>query len=66
MKPLWALIRLSHACNQDVAVDTVKHEWAHLLRHLIPGYDPEKDPHDAIFWAIVGEIERWWHGENKQ
>ena len=55
-------IRLADSCNQYTAVETLIHEWAHLLRQLVP-VGSDRMVHDAIFWAIYGQVIGAWHGE---
>lgn len=63
LAPINGTVYLSHGCNQHEAVDTLIHEWAHLLRHLIPAYDVEREPHDGVWASIHNLILRHWHGE---
>jgi hypothetical protein len=56
------LIRLSHNASQEAAVETLLHEWAHLLRHLLP-IGRNRMAHDGMFWTIYGGLLDDWHGE---
>lgn len=55
-----ALIRITKA-STAVMSEVALEEWAHILRHEVP--IPVEDEHDAIFWAILGEITKKWRGE---
>lgn len=47
-------------CRQ-AAVDTLIHEWAHLVRGE---YDTRGMPlHDDEFWTLYGSMYRAWHRE---
>jgi hypothetical protein len=56
-------IRLADGCSQEMAVENLIHEWAHLLRELVPVGSDRWLLHDAIYWAIYGTIIGAWHGE---
>lgn len=55
-----ALIRLASASEQMMK-ETLLEEYCHVLRFDTPVEC--KDDHDAIFWAILGEVTNRWRGE---
>ena len=55
-----ALIRLASATEQMMK-ETLLEEYCHVLRHDTPVECT--DDHDAIFWAILGEVTKRWRGE---
>lgn len=55
-----ALIRITSAI-ESVMADTLLEEYCHVLRHDCPL--PIHDAHDAVFWAILGEVTKAWRGE---
>ena len=55
-----ALIRIASAA-ESVMLDTLLEEYCHVLRHDTP--IPIHDDHDAIFWAILGQVTKHWRGE---
>jgi len=55
-----ALIRITSA-QDTLMADTLLEEYCHVLRHDCPL--PIKDDHDAVFWAILGEVTKAWRGE---
>lgn len=55
-------ILISNNLNIHQTIETLLHEWAHVLTtHSIP-LDADK-PHPDVFWAHYGRIYRKWHGE---
>ena len=55
-----ALIRIT--CDtEQVMVDTLIHEYCHVLRHECPL--PWKGDHDSLYWAIFGDVSQKWWGE---
>jgi hypothetical protein len=55
-----ALIRIT-AASESMMLDTLLEEYCHVLRHDCPL--PAKEDHDALFWAILGEVTTTWRGE---
>lgn len=56
------LIQLSKKLNTECLVETLLHEYAHVLRNHAP--DQTNLLHDEVYWAIYGQIYRKWHGED--
>lgn len=55
------LIRICKQSPMPTQAETLIEEYAHALRHALPlGVDYEGEPHDAIFWAIYGELINNW------
>lgn len=52
------IIRIERA-TQTVMEDVLLEEWSHCLRWDCP-IKSEDDDHDAIFWAILGQITKKW------
>lgn len=51
------VVRSSETVMEDVLLE----EWSHLLRWETPVKCD--DDHDAIFWAILGQVTKHWRGE---
>lgn len=56
-----ALIKITEA-PQQVMIDTLLEEWAHVLRQESP-IPYEEDEHDQLFWAILAAITKQYRGE---
>lgn len=56
-----ALIRISVA-EEQVMIDTLLEEWAHVLREESP-IPYGEDAHDQLFWAILAAITMAYRGE---
>lgn len=55
-------ILIADNLNIHQTIDTLFHEWAHVLTtHSIPL--DENSSHPDVFWAHYGRIYRKWHGE---
>ena len=55
-----ALIRITSA-NEALMQETLLEEYCHVLRHDCPL--PVDDEHDAVFWAVLGEVTKRWRDE---
>jgi hypothetical protein len=55
-----ALIKLTLSSEQMMR-ETLIEEWCHVLRTDCPL--PVGDDHDALFWAILGQVTKHWRGE---
>lgn len=55
------LIRIRAESSESLKAETLLEEHAHAIRHAVPmQVDYEGEPHDAVFWAIYGELVNKW------
>lgn len=60
-KPTKARIWISSRLHRSAAIDSLLHEWAHLMsedERATPSGD--KMPHDDTFWIVHGQLYRAW------
>ena len=61
------VVSISSDLNLNETLETLCHEWAHVLREHIPeGPHDHDDGHDPIFDAILGCINRAWHRDTPE
>lgn len=59
----WARIRLNRRQTVREAVETLHHEWVHILRGLSPVAEADdSEGHDHLFWSVYGEVYRKRYG----
>jgi hypothetical protein len=59
--PKGGRILIDQNLSDSSKAETLLEEWAHAVRHASPvKVDYEREPHDAMFWAILGEITKDW------
>jgi len=59
-----ALIRLAGRDSEVIQRDSLIEEWCHLLRNEAPVKCT--DPHDQIFWGILGTVTKHYRGEKDE
>lgn len=59
-----ALIRLRDKDSEVIQRDSLIEEWCHLLRWESPVKCV--DPHDQIFWGILGTVTKHYRGEKDE
>ncbi len=58
-KPFVTIQILDSLDNKDACI-AVRHEWAHIKRHLVGDVVPIKKTHDPLFKRFLRRIERLW------
>lgn len=61
-----ALVRVAQNLSIETTLETLCHEWAHVLRDHLP--DSPFDPpggHDEVFYSILGRIDAAWRKHRK-
>jgi len=58
--PGRAVIKIATNQSAQQMEETLLEEYAHLLRSDCPIPVPDDEPHDSIFWAILGELTTWY------
>lgn len=59
----YAIIRLATGDAVTAQIETLLHEWAHVLVGHIPDWKTLGDPDSSVFDAMHGEIRRAWFGQ---
>jgi len=55
----YYVILIDAGLGRQAVLDTLIHEWAHLLRGE---HDPDDEgQHDDAFWTLFGEMNRAWY-----
>lgn len=59
-KPKRAHIWIHSAQQRAMAIDSLLHEWSHLMREEVDPHPEGLMPHDDAFWITFGQLYRAW------
>lgn len=62
-KKPYAVIRIAQSNRVGEQIETLLHEWAHVLVGHIEDW-AGRGCHPPVFDAMLGDIRRAWHGES--
>jgi hypothetical protein len=58
------LIQILNNLNLEETIDTLRHEWAHVLSQHTECVEGVYQEHDDIYWGYYGKIYRKWYEED--